>query len=100
MANAIHKALELGVTYFDTAPGYGNEISEKVFGMVLEGVDLGLIFLAAKSSIGDRDFVLRSVEQSSRNLRRDWIDLLQIHGDGISMGQEHEITSKGGCLKP
>ncbi len=96
---AIQKAFELGINYFDTAPGYGDGQSEKMFGMALEGIDKDSIFLATKCGIGDRDHVLSSVESSLKNLKRDAIDLLQIHGDGISSEKESVIMGKGGMLE-
>jgi aryl-alcohol dehydrogenase-like predicted oxidoreductase len=33
----VHRALELGYTYFDTAPGYGNGRSEEMLGHALKG---------------------------------------------------------------
>ena len=99
VVEAIHTALEMGINYFDTAAGYGNGQSEMMFGAALEGVDPDKIFLATKASIGDRDHLLRSVEQSLKNLRRDSIDLLQIHGDTISPEREETIVQKGGMLE-
>lgn len=95
---AIDKALELGINYFDTAPGYGNGRSEKMFGMALEGVNPDDIFLATKVSYGSYDDVMRSVENSLKNLRRDQIDLLQIHGDTITRERADSILGERGML--
>src|SRR3954454_24732941 len=35
----IHHALDRGINYFDTAPGYGDGNSESIYGEALEGVD-------------------------------------------------------------
>ncbi len=98
VVEAIHRALELGINYFDTAPGYGDGASEKMFGLALEGVPAEEIFLATKAGIGDYDTLLRSVERSLTNLRRDHIDLLQIHGDTITPEKEAVITAPHGML--
>lgn len=95
---AIDKALEKGINYFDTAPGYGDGQSEKMFGMALEGVDPEQIFLATKVSFGSYDDVMRSVEQSLKNLRRDQVDLLQIHGDTITRERAWDIMGEHGML--
>lgn len=95
---AIDKALELGINYFDTAPGYGDGQSEKMFGSALKGVNPQDIFLATKVSYGDGDSVLRSVERSLKNLNRDYVDLLQIHGDSISPDKEAKICGENGML--
>ncbi len=95
---AIDKALEKGINYFDTAPGYGEGRSEKMFGMALEGVDPEQIFLATKVSYGSYDDVMRSAHQSLKNLRRDQIDLLQIHGDSIGRKRADDIMGARGML--
>ena len=99
VAEGIEKALELGINYFDTAPGYGEGRSEKMFGAALKGVDPKTIFLATKVSFGDRDHVMRSIEQSLQNLNRDYVDLLQIHGDSIGEEREAKIMGPGGMLE-
>jgi len=80
---AIYRALELGINYIDTAPGYGN--SEEVIGRALEGVMAPLVF---STKLGgrpqpfqpqSRDCLMRSVEESLRLLKRDHIDILMIH---------------------
>jgi len=80
---AIHRALELGVNYIDTAPGYAN--SEDVIGKALDGVDVPLIL---STKLGGRpkpfkpqdyDCLMQSVEESLRLLGRDVIDILMIH---------------------
>jgi hypothetical protein len=72
-------ALELGINYFDTAPGYNSGQSEKNYGQVLEH-RRGEVFLACKTGDRSYDGTMRSVEQSLKNLRTDHFDLLQVHG--------------------
>jgi len=80
---AVRRALELGVNYVDTAPGYQD--SEEVLGNALEGVPQPY-YLSTK--LGgrpqpfdpkDRDILRRSVEESLRLLKRDYLDILMIH---------------------
>lgn len=94
---AIRRAYELGVNYYDTAAGYGDGASERIFGRGLEGVDPASIFLATKVSPHGKDVVRRSLEASLRNLGRDWIDLLQLHGS-FSQEQMGYILDEGGLL--
>ncbi|HEY5562752.1 MAG TPA: aldo/keto reductase [Clostridiaceae bacterium] len=95
---AILKAFELGINYFDTAPGYGNGESEKIFGEALSGVKPEDIFLASKVGEWDRDKVLYSVENSLKNLKRDYFDLLQIHGSSYTKEASYDILKEGGML--
>ena len=70
--------MELGVTYFDTAAGYGSGESERIFGEALDG-HTESVYLATKVGHQEAD-VRASVERSLENLRVDCVDLVQIHG--------------------
>jgi aryl-alcohol dehydrogenase-like predicted oxidoreductase len=73
------KALDLGITYFDTAPSYNNGQSETNYGHVLARRRKE-VFLACKTGNRSYDGTMKSVEQSLKRLRTDHLDLLQIHG--------------------
>ncbi|WP_405085553.1 aldo/keto reductase [Microbispora sp. NBC_01389] len=82
----IHKALDAGINFIDTADVYGD--SEEVVGRALQGRRDNVV-LATKMSrpMGDdpnrqgasRRWVMIAVENSLRRLRTDHIDLFQIH---------------------
>jgi hypothetical protein len=72
-------ALDLGITYFDTAPGYNKGQSETNYGQVLARRRKE-VFLACKTGDRSYDGTMRSVEESLKRLRTDHLDLLQIHG--------------------
>ncbi len=72
-------ALDLGITYFDTAPSYNNRQSEANYGQVLARRRKE-VFLACKTGDRSYDGTMQSVEQSLKQLRTDHLDLLQIHG--------------------
>ena len=81
---AICRALELGVNYIDTAPSYHD--SEEALGEALHGVPADAYVLATKlggrpTPFDPRDgaALRRSVEESLRLLRRDYVDVLLIH---------------------
>jgi aryl-alcohol dehydrogenase-like predicted oxidoreductase len=84
----LHGAIDLGITYFDTAPAYG--LSEERLGNAMAGVEgivistkVGETFEHGRSTY---DFgaaaVRRSVERSRVRLRRDVIDLVFVHSSG------------------
>jgi aryl-alcohol dehydrogenase-like predicted oxidoreductase len=93
----IHRALELGYNYFDTAPGYGNGRSEEMVGQALEGHREDVV-LATKVSRGGwaPDAIRRSVEDSLRRLRTDAIDLIQFHGGWYHQEDVDAILDDGG----
>lgn len=93
---ALQRAVDLGVTYFDTAPAYGDGASEAIYGEVLG--DLGdKIFVATKVLTHVSD-VRASVEGSLERLRRDALDLVQLHGDSYSEAQVDVFLAPGGLV--
>jgi aryl-alcohol dehydrogenase-like predicted oxidoreductase len=86
---AIHRALELGVNWIDTAAAYGFGRSERVVGQALAGMTERPYVFTKCSLLDDgtgrvrhslkRDSVLREAEASLRRLGIDAIDLYQIH---------------------
>jgi aryl-alcohol dehydrogenase-like predicted oxidoreductase len=80
---AVHRALELGVNYIDTAPGYRD--SEEVLGFALKGVTQPFILSTKLGgrpqpfNAQDKAALRRSVEESLRLIGRDKIDILMIH---------------------
>lgn len=82
---AVHCALDLGINFFDTAPFYGRGLSEERLGPALEGrrhqailaTKCGRYDMAAFDFSAER--IRRSVEESLRRLRTDYIDLYQAH---------------------
>ncbi len=94
---AIRAARAGGVTYFDTAPGYGSGISEEIFGEALAG-DSGVV-VATKIPISALRDVRRSLEASLARLRRPRIDLLQIHGTSYDGEALNAILAPGGTLE-
>src|SRR3954451_21190623 len=94
---AIRRALDRGITYFDTAPGYGGGISETVIGRAL-GADRQRIFLATKTPMTRRDpaGIRESLETSLRLLQTDYVDLLQFHGAWWDDAGAAEIIDRGG----
>ena len=86
----VHKALDLGITLFDTADSYGNRGgSEEALGQIL-GERRRDIILATKFGLpmdeagllsgASRRYVMTSVEASLRRLKTDWIDLISCTG--------------------
>ena len=75
-AALIHRALDLGITYCDTAPAYSG--SQDYYGAVL-AERRREIFLASKTHDRSRDGSLRLLEESLRRLNTDHLDLWQLH---------------------
>lgn len=93
---ALQKAVELGITYFDTAPGYGAGSGEAIFGEALAGVTTPL-FLATKINRTETN-VRAAIEASLTRLRRDCLDLVQIHGSSYDPDLAASILAADGLL--
>jgi aryl-alcohol dehydrogenase-like predicted oxidoreductase len=91
---ALRKAVELGVNFFDTALAYGNGHSETLVGK-LRRSSIEKITIATKvapknrewparagvpfNEVFPKNYILDSTDQSLKNLRVDSIDVLQLH---------------------
>jgi len=75
---ALSHALELGITYIDTAHSYGNGKSEERIGRLMSE-RRQQITLATKLSARTADDARRQIELSLKRLRTDHLDVLHIH---------------------
>ena len=81
---AVHRALDLGINYFDVAPAYGDGKAEEALGIALEGRSEGVIIgtkvrVPANNLADATGAVQRSMEASLRLLKRDSVDILHVH---------------------
>src|SRR5215475_3041101 len=91
----IHRALDHGVNYCDTAPAYAGSLD--YYGAAL-GERRSEVFLASKTHERSRDGSLRLLEDSLRRLRTDHLDLWQLH-DLRTPADLDRIFGKGGALE-
>src|ERR1700742_5163808 len=85
----IHRALDAGINFIDTADVYSRGESEEIVAKALAGGKRDNVVLATKvhGTMGDdpnefgnsRRWIVREVEDSLKRLNTDWIDLYQIH---------------------
>jgi aryl-alcohol dehydrogenase-like predicted oxidoreductase len=85
----IHRALDAGINFIDTADVYSGGESEEIVGRALAGGRRDGVVIATKVHfpMGDgpnrsgnsRRWIMQEVEASLRRLQTDWIDLYQIH---------------------
>lgn len=90
----MHRLLDAGVNYIDTARGYS--VSEEYLGYGLEGIRDRFV-LATKSMARDRAGMAGDIDVSLKNLHTDYIDLYQVHNP--SMAQLEQVTAPGGALE-
>ena len=85
----IHRALDAGINFIDTADVYARGESEEIVGKALAGGRRDNVVLATKfhGTMGEdpneagnsRRWIFREVEASLTRLKTDWIDLYQVH---------------------
>lgn len=90
----IHRAIDLGINYFDTADLYERGLNETIVGKGIQGNRADVI-LATK--VGNewgqgvsgwkwnphKEYIVKAVEDSLKRLKTDYIDLYQLHGGTI-----------------
>jgi aryl-alcohol dehydrogenase-like predicted oxidoreductase len=106
----VEAALESGITFFDTADGYGNGGSERFLGEILEGrreeVVLATKFgwdasLGGDDAPGSRSYIRRALDASLERLRTDSVDLYYYHRpDDVTplaetLGAMYELVDEG-----
>ena len=102
---AIARALELGVTLFDTSDVYGCGHSERILGDALRGrrdqvviaTKFGNVFDEQTRQItdasGDPDHIRAACDASLRRLQTDYIDLYQFHLGGYDLDKTDDVIA-------
>jgi hypothetical protein len=93
----LNRAIDLGITYLDTAYAYGDGHSETRVGRVM-ATRRKDVWLATKIPDRTRDEFLRRLEASLKRLQTDHVDLVHIHSLGQADDLE-KIEAKDGALK-
>ena len=91
----INRALDLGVTYCESARAYSG--SESYYGLALKE-RREEIFLTSKSHARDKKGALAHLHETLRNMKTDRLDLWQVH-DVRTEEEIEEIFGKGGAIE-
>ena len=97
----IHRAIELGINYFDTGHSYRKgEVreSQQRYGRFLVPNYRKRITLATKFSAKDAETAKKQLDETLSDLKTDRIDVLHFHGLSITKDID-QIVSKSGALK-
>ncbi len=94
MVHVVARAIELGITYFDTAPQYGDGKSETNLGSVLRELGANIligtkVMLTAADMQNIEDAVVESVNGSLKRLGKECVDLIQLH-NRIGLRRRHD----------
>lgn len=93
---ALRRALDLGITFYDTADLYGYGHSETLLGETFKGMR-DKVVIASKVGFLDQsggqdfspDHIRKSIDQTLRRLQSDYVDLYQLHDPGIEWLDAH-----------
>lgn len=98
----IHRALDAGINFIDTADAYGRGESEEIVGKALKGRRENVV-LATKVHIpmgtdpnqqgSSRRWIVQAVENSLRRLQTDHIDLYQVHRPAADTDIEETLSA-------
>jgi predicted aldo/keto reductase-like oxidoreductase len=96
----IHRAMELGVNYFDTAPYYCDKQSEVILGKALKGGKREKVFVSTKNPIENDsgDDYEKRLENSLKQLDTSYIDFYHFWGISLKTFLE-KVKAKDGPLE-
>ena len=106
----VQRAVDLGVTYFDTADSYNAGRSEEYLGQALRALgcrDQVIVATKCGNRIGDgpndggasRYHIIRSCERSLRRLRTDVIDVYQVHTPDRTTAQDETLEAMNALIQ-
>ncbi|MGI8644553.1 MAG: aldo/keto reductase [Thermomicrobiales bacterium] len=94
--STIHRALDRGINYIDTAPGYGDGHSEAIIG---EAMRLRRDQCVLATKVGWQGFdeaaVIASVQASMHRLQTDYVDVVQFHGGRYTPADVEHVMHGG-----
>jgi len=94
----IHRAMELGVNFFDSAHLYHNGASDETYGKALTDGRRQKILLMSKAEIRDRDGAMRQLELTLKRMNTDYLDLWQCH-QVVAQEEVDQILAPNGSLE-
>jgi predicted aldo/keto reductase-like oxidoreductase len=94
----IHRAIDLGVNFFDSAHKYHDGASDITYGKALQDGKRQKILLMTKAQLRDRDGAMRQLEESLKRMQTDYLDLWQCH-EVSTHAEVDKIFSPNGSLE-
>jgi predicted aldo/keto reductase-like oxidoreductase len=94
----IHRAIDLGVNFFDSAAKYHNGGSDEIYGKALAGGLRKKVLLMSKAEKRDKKSAMEQLENTLRRMQTDYLDLWQCH-EVVSQEEVDKILAPGGSLE-
>jgi aryl-alcohol dehydrogenase-like predicted oxidoreductase len=93
----IHRAIDLGVTFFDSAHKYHGGKSDEFYGRALRGGRRQKVLLMSKAELRDEASAMKQLEETLRRTNTDYLDLWQCH-EVSTMDEVKKIFGPKGSL--
>lgn len=94
----IHRALDLGVNFFDSAHKYHSGLSDEFYGHALQGGKRKQALLMSKAELRDEEGAMKQLEDTLKRMRTDYLDLWQCH-EVARMDEVEKIFGPKGSLE-
>ena len=94
----IHRALELGVNFFDSAWHYNDGASDEAYGKALTPSERQKVLLMSKAHFRERDRAMQQLEDTLRRMKTDYLDLWQCH-EVTTQQEVDRILGPAGALE-
>jgi predicted aldo/keto reductase-like oxidoreductase len=94
----VHRAIDLGVNFFDSAHKYNAGASDFVYGKALKGGLRQKVYLMSKAQFRERYSAMRQLEETLERMQTDYLDLWQCH-EVVSHDEVDRILSPNGALE-
>ena len=94
----IHHAIDLGVTFLDSAAKYHNGESDVTYGKALQGGLRQKVLLMCKAEKRDKQSAMGQLETTLRRMQTDYLDLWQCH-EVVTHAEVDKILAPGGSLE-
>lgn len=94
----LHRAMDLGVNFFDSAHKYNDGRADEIYGKAFDKSTRKKVLLMSKAHLRDRDSAMKQLEETLRRMNTDYLDLWQCHE--VSRHDEvDKIFGPGGSLE-
>lgn len=94
----IHRAIDLGVNFFDSAAKYHDGGSDEVYGKALTPAMRQKVLLMSKAHLRTKDEAMKQLEMTLKRMKTDYLDLWQCH-EVAKHEEVDKIFGPGGSLE-
>ena len=94
----IHRAIDLGINFFDSAWLYNDGASDEAYGKALTPAMRKRVLLMSKAHLRERDRAMSQLEDTLRRMKTDYLDLWQCH-QVSTQAEVDQILGPAGSLE-